>query len=199
MSETTIANRALNRLGARSINSISENSAEAFACIAAYAHARDELLRSHRWNFARKRSTLTRFQNPTGHEWLYKYALPADCLRVMEINEEDVWDMSSPLFELEGRDIFTDAPTLHLKYIARIENVDLFDVLFTRVLVLSLAADIAEKVTGSAQLAQQMLQEKESLASGNARKIDANESRSKHSTLPTAQRSGFIRARFSGQ
>jgi hypothetical protein len=199
MDDLTIANRALGRLGARAISSLSDTTAEAKACAAAYEHVRDEALRSHRWNFARKRATLTVLEDAPEFEWSYQYDLPADCLRVMEINESDVWALPSPLFEIEGRRILTDSPTLQLKYIAMVTDADLYDVLFVRVLVLSLAAEIAEKVTGSPQLVQQLLQEKESLTQGLARKIDANESRSTHSTLPNAANSGFIRARFSGQ
>lgn len=199
MDETTIANRALSRLGARPILSMEDNSAEAVACRLAFPAVRDESLRSHRWNFARKRIALSRLATAPEFEWLYQYELPTDCLRVMEINDSDVWEAPLPSYEIEGRKILTDSESLNLKYIARIEDSNLFDVLFVRMLVLALAADIAEKVTGSAQLAQTLLQEKESLAAGNARKIDANESRSKHSTLPTAQNSAFIRARFQGQ
>jgi hypothetical protein len=198
MDEVIIANRSLARLGARSITSLSDTSAEAVACNLVYAAVRDELLRSHRWNFARKRAALTKLIDAPAFEYACQYDLPADCLRLMEINDVDAWDTLPPVFEIEGRKILTDADTLQIKYIYRATDANLFDVLFVRTLVLALAAEIAEKVTGSSQLASQMLQEKESLILGNARKIDANESRSKHSTLPTAQNSAFIRARFSG-
>jgi hypothetical protein len=199
MDETTIANRALARLGARNILAMTDTSAEAVACALAYPSARDELLRSHRWNFARKRIALSRLADAPAFEYAYQYELPTDCLRLMEINDVDSWDTLPPDYEIEGRKILTNSAALQVKYIARIADTTLYDVLFVRALVLQLAADIAEKVTGSSQLSSQMLQEKESLILGNARKIDANESRAKHSTLPTAQSSSFIRARFSGQ
>lgn len=201
MDEVTLCNLALSRLGSRGITTLNDASAEAKACALHYDQVRDELLRLHPWNFARARTTLNKMV-PTPSfvfGYAYVYALPDDCLRVMSINEADVWSNPSEEYEIEGRIILTNAETVQLKYVGRITNPDFYDPLFTKVMVVDLASVIAEKVTGNPQMAQALTQEKEQLLLGVAKKIDANESRSRHSTLPNINTSGFIRARFSGQ
>lgn len=60
-----IANRALLRLGAKTINSFDEDSDRARACAAEVDECRQETLRAHPWNFARKRTRLNGF--PAGN------------------------------------------------------------------------------------------------------------------------------------
>lgn len=56
-----IANRALLRLGAKKIDSLTEDSDRARACDAEVDEVRQETLRAHPWNFARKRARLNTF------------------------------------------------------------------------------------------------------------------------------------------
>jgi hypothetical protein len=51
-SDVAICNTALNRLGANTITSFTENSKEARLCNAEYEGIRDQVLRSHPWNCA---------------------------------------------------------------------------------------------------------------------------------------------------
>ena len=54
-SEVDICNRALSKLGAARITSLTEDSVNARACNAMYESVRDAELRAHPWNFAMKR------------------------------------------------------------------------------------------------------------------------------------------------
>ena len=57
-SEVDIANRALQKLGAESIVSLTQDSENARACNLCYEPIRDAELRAHPWNFAIKRASL---------------------------------------------------------------------------------------------------------------------------------------------
>lgn len=86
-SEIDIANRALSEIGTRStIASFSEGSAESEQCALWYDKLRQMLLRAAPWGFARKQATLsalgTLSAGTSQYPWPYKYAYPADALRV---------------------------------------------------------------------------------------------------------------------
>jgi len=101
------------------------------------------LTRRHRWNFAIKRVALpaevaTPVWGPTR-----SFPKPVDCLRVLEVN-------GFPEFRIEGDAIVTDqAAPLELRYVARIEDPNLFDVTFAAALAAHLALEICEDVTQS--------------------------------------------------
>lgn len=71
----TVANRALVRLGAKQIGSLTEASDSAIACNIEADECRKETLRAYPWNFARKRTRLNTF--PAG-----TLVVPSDALTV---------------------------------------------------------------------------------------------------------------------
>ena len=54
-SAVDICNLALQRLGAKSIGALTEDTTAGRECNRVYEHARDSELRSHQWSFARTR------------------------------------------------------------------------------------------------------------------------------------------------
>lgn len=92
--EVSICNRALGLIAARAtISDLTENSPAANACAMWYPDARDWLLRTYRWNFARAQISLTQLATAPGVDstpasdviwpfapWAYEYAYPPDCL-----------------------------------------------------------------------------------------------------------------------
>ncbi len=93
MTSTTIANLALARLGNSTITDITEDTEIARACQLLYEPTRKELLRSHRWNFAQKRATLTQLADAPLFGWDHAYQLPSDYMRVCEVNESEHGDV----------------------------------------------------------------------------------------------------------
>lgn len=146
MAQTVIdcCNSALQRVGAASILSLSDNSPEARACSVAYDSNRRDELRRHPWNFAIKRVVLAPDATAPTFDFKYAFSIPSDCLRVLRPNTADLdW-------QIEGRKILTnDSTVLNLRYVADIEDCAQWDASFYSVCAIALAIDIVEKLTQS--------------------------------------------------
>lgn len=161
-SSTSIANRALQMLGAASILALTDNSKEARESTRCYDACRRAELRAHPWNFAFRRALLAPSADAPSFGFAYAFPLPADCLRVPLPNDFDLdW-------EIEGRAILTnstnspwsadvpagDGASLALRYVADIEDASLFDAAFCEVLAARMAVEMCEVITQSNQKAQ---------------------------------------------
>jgi hypothetical protein len=169
-SELDICNRALAMLGIASIVSTDGTEQAADLCRRFFAGLRDELLRNHPWKFATKRALLAASETAPAWGPGYSYPLPADCLRVLELDAEvgDGW-------AVEGGAIVTSLTSpLSLRYTARITDATKWDAAFCSVMASRMAADLAMPLALSANLRTQMLDEmKRGLR--EARSIDAME------------------------
>lgn len=145
-SETSIANRALQKLGASRINNLSENSVNGRACNACYATLRDAELRAHPWSFAIKRIELSADAVPPEFGKSNSYTLPSDCLFVRESDYNSVHKD----WLIEGRKILTDeSAPLPLRYNKKVEDVNEMDPLFHEVLACKMALEMCEEITQS--------------------------------------------------
>jgi len=190
--ETTICNLALGKLGAKTVMSLNDASPEARAAKLHYAATRDEVLRAHRWNFAIKRVKLTRLAEAPLFGWSAQYMLPADCLRVLQVNGYEETQREGR-WEVEARRLLTSSACAKMKYVSRVTDCNLFDALFVKALALKLAAELAKPLTGSGQLAGDLLTEYERITGPTARGADVFEGRPKRK-LPWVG-SDFVRAR----
>lgn len=140
-SQVEIVNLALQKFGSVTIQSITDATPPARYAAVLWDIIRDELLYSYPWNFAMKRVIL---DTPSATEpefgFNYKFTLPADCLRVWELydNESD--------WTVEGGELYTDADEVYVRYIARIEATGLFSPAFVTSLALRLAAELCTKI-----------------------------------------------------
>ena len=154
-----IANRALTKLGSARIISLDDDNKQARAVKSCYEDLRDDELRSHRWSFAMKRTSLPADSEAPAFGFTYAYTLPADFLRLDMVNDEFpavVMDNYSGAetndYAIEGNKILANiAPPLKLRYIARIEDPNQYDVLFREALSCRIAAELCEDLTQSNQ------------------------------------------------
>lgn len=195
-SDTDICNLALGHLGEGRITSLDEDSAAARACALHYEQTRDQVLRSHRWNFAQRRAVLSRLSDAPAFGWSFQYELPADCLRVLEINDSEFGDVISDAYVVEGRALLTNAETINMVYVQRIEDVGQFDALFVEALALKLAVILSETIRGTTGKTADLVQLYERVTAPLARRVDANEGRRRKGLLPVS--SNFVRARAEG-
>jgi len=173
--EVSICSNALRRLGDDPITSLTDDSERARLCNAFYEDARDACLRSHPWNFAITRASLTQLSDSPVYGYDYQYALPTDpyCLRVLAMEYED-YIFKVENFSTQGRVLLTDEETAKIIYIARITDTTLFDSLFVDTLITKLASDLAYPVTNSLKVQEQMYKLYQ-LKISEARSIDGQE------------------------
>ena len=148
-SEVQICNRALIKIGAKTILSFADDSKRARLCSTIYADERDTLLRSHPWNFAIRRKSLALLQEVTPN-WDYTYQLPTDCLRVIYP------DVQIHLYRIENCRLLTNVLLDYVRYIIRVDDPNKFDASFTSTLACKLAMELAKPITDNDQLYDQM-------------------------------------------
>lgn len=194
-SPTDICNLALGHLGEQRITSLDADNATARACNLHYEATRDQLFRAHRWNFAQARATLTRLADAPLFGWSYQYQLPADCLRVLEVNDSELGDVITDEYIIEQGKILTNADAVNLVYVQRIEDVTQFDPLFVDALAVKLAVVLSETVRGTTGKTEALVTLYEKLTAPLARRVDANEGRRRKGLL--SLNSLFVRERGS--
>lgn len=154
-----IANRALTKLGAARIISLGDDNKQSRAVLSCFDDLRDDELRSHRWSFAMKRTSLASDSEAPAFGFTYAYTLPADFLRLDLVNDEfpavvmdNYIGMETNEYTIEGNKILANiAAPLKLRYIARIEDPNQMDVNFREALSCRIAAELAEDLTQSNQ------------------------------------------------
>jgi hypothetical protein len=151
ISVASVCNIALVECGADRISSIDESKHSAIVCKAVFEALRNEVLRSHPWNFAVKRATLS--PSATTPDWGYDYQfdIPSDCLRVLNMDDETI------IWEREGTVILSDEATLNVRYIYLVDDPSLWDSMFATCLGLRLGSAIAYALTQSSTLADALL------------------------------------------
>ena len=172
---------ALSHIGAKNtIESLTENSAEAAACATWYDVALETTLEMNDWTFARKRVALSLdSEEAPESEWSYRYVLPADCIvpRRLEFPEALLAEPGNYLFsgvdtaqkplipydlELsddgERKTLLTNLEDAVLVYTSYITNTVLFSSSFKLTLSYQLAHFIAVQLTGKAKLKEDLWQ-----------------------------------------
>lgn len=144
MTKIEIINMALELIGSSPITSIDtetpgDDKKAVRLCRRFYQHVYDQALRMHPWKCAKKRAELAQVEKPA-FEWGYAYALPVDCLRVLQLQELDYE------FMVEGRNLLTNISGAKILYIARVEP-HLLDSWVVKVVYHMLALEIAYSIT----------------------------------------------------
>ena len=163
-----ICNIGLTNLGDQKISSLSDNNERARLCNLRFNDVRDSVLRAHPWSCAVTRIKLARSSTNPVWEFSYRYALPSDCLRLIDLYD---WDKEH---HVENGFIVTDAEQAWIKYVKRIEDPNEFDVLLIQAIGLRLASEIAEALTGRPELRDNMFARYNQTLS-EARSVDSAE------------------------
>ena len=144
-----LCNEALDLVGASTITSLSEDSAEAKLCLRLYPQLLERLLCAYPWNCATTRMTLEEAQPHEGKYYLYP--LPDDCLRVLACDALE-WHCETHKIETVWQKILLcdQPPGVGLRYIRRIEDPMQLDPLLAELFIYELAARLAAKLIESA-------------------------------------------------
>lgn len=134
-SSIDICNLALSHLGDEAtVSSLDppEGSAQADHCAMFYPIARDNVLVSHAWGCAIKRSALALLSLTPPTPWAYAYSMPSGCLRALRVLADgETDDSNGQEFEIEAQDdgtlvIYTSAAVVTLVFIAAITDTTRF-------------------------------------------------------------------------
>lgn len=149
-SQVDICNLALTSIGGEAITAIDEGTRGARLLNRRYQPTLHALLREFEWNFAIKRVVLAQDVTAPVSEYAYRYALPADFLKVVRLNECETDE-----YRVEAGFILTDEGTVTLEYIFKAEDESLFDAQFVDVFAQRLAAEICYTLTENTSLSEQ--------------------------------------------
>ena len=151
-SETQIINFALRALGGRRITSLSDGSNNANAASDLYEMVRDQVLRSHNWNFAISRVELAELAAVPDFGFDHQHALPSDWIRTVSVHDNDA-GLGGLEYKEETtgtqRVILTNSATVYLRYVSKITDTTLYPADFVVALAIELAKRLAIAIPGS--------------------------------------------------
>lgn len=143
-----ICNRALQKVGAARITTITEDSVAARACNALYEPLRDAELRNHNWGFSIKRRALAADSTAPAFTKDNQYTLPAECLYVLPPDDEDNRNDLDWIIE-DGKIVTNDSAPLNIRYVAQVTDPNKMDPLFREALATKMAFELCEELTQS--------------------------------------------------
>ncbi len=150
-SNVGICNTALAHLGDQKIESLDSslepNNRLVELCNIYLPQARDELLESLPWTFARKRAALSATTAPV-FEWTYAHSLPADCLRILELRSGSNYDSRLEDFHIEGAVIMSDSQFVGAIYVHQATAAENYSASFAGALARLLASYLSGPVKG---------------------------------------------------
>jgi hypothetical protein len=189
-SYVTIANLALQKLGATLIVSPSEDTREARTIAACYGPLRDKELRAHAWNFSIRRRVLAPSTTVPAFDFAAAFAVPEDCLRILPPPRHVDWTIES----IDGTPhiLTNEGDVVNLRYVAKVTDEATFDTCFAEMLACKIAWHCCETLTQSNSKKADILEEYK-MAKADARKVNAFEQPSPEEPEPpwlAARRSG---------
>lgn len=110
---TKVCNRALSRLGAESIDVITEGTDRANLCALHLGEVVGEIVEGYDWNCLTKRAELSPAASAPAYGFDHSYPLPSDFARF----RRDGIECSGNEYSLEGSSILTDADEVYITYI----------------------------------------------------------------------------------
>jgi hypothetical protein len=152
VSDVSICNLALQKLGAARIVSLSDDSRNARSCNAAYEQMRDRELRAYRWNFNKAWSgdLAADATAPTHPDYGYAFPVPTDFLN-LRLPADNTLDWILARHGGRRAVLTNDSGPINVPYGCRITDPTEFDPLFVDALACKLAWHMAEEITQSNQ------------------------------------------------
>ena len=151
LSAIALCSRALLKIGAATIASLDEGSAESEVAANLYPSLRDALLSAHPWNFATGQISLPRLAASPLADYANAFQLPADFLRALSAGIGGQ-GYGVPYRIAESR-LHCDADEIVLTYVFRPEELS-FPPFFDQALIARLAAEFCIPLTESSTRAE---------------------------------------------
>jgi hypothetical protein len=164
--DVSICSNALLLLGQSSINTLAESPIAQNL----WPSVRETVQRSHPWNCCIRRRILAPDVTPPEFDWSYRFPLPEDWLRTLQVGETG----REIDYQSEGSFLLANDPALYLRYVAANEDVASWDTLLVNAATYGMAAALAYPVTSSASLAN-VMEQKLQQALREARTVDGQD------------------------
>lgn len=143
-----ICNRALQKLGAKRITAINQDSVNARACNVAYEPVRDAELEDHDWNFAIVQASLAEDSDEPDWGRAHAYSLPSDFIRLSPDFAED--NLNSKDWQIQNGKIYTDdSSPLYIRYVKRVTDPNEMTSLFREAISAKMAMEMCEELSQS--------------------------------------------------
>lgn len=171
LSSIALCSRALLKLGAASIASFDEGTAEAEVAANLYGSLRDAMLSAHPWSFACGQVSLARLSAEPLADFSYAYQLPADFLRALSVGSGGRGRGAS--YRIAERRLHTNLAGIVLTYIFR-PNEEEFPPFFDQALIARLSAEFCIPMTESTSRSEALNRLAE-IEFGRAKSIDGQQ------------------------
>lgn len=148
-----LCSRALIKIGAKSISSFSEESAEATVAEQLYTPTLEGLLSSYPWRFALSQRELTRLTQAPNGDFSYAYALPNDFLRAISAGTGRRGKGLD--YRLFNNQLHTNSENVLLTYLYKPNEMN-FPPFFSQVIISWLAAEFCLPLTESTSRADHL-------------------------------------------
>lgn len=171
LTDVGLCSRALARIGARPLATLTDGNAESEIANLLYAPARDALLSSYGWSFATGQLALTKLPDAPLADYACAFQLPADFLRAISAGGGGKGRGLN--YRIQRGVLHTNAEQVVLTYIFRPDEEE-FPPYFDTVLIARLAAEFCIPLTENTSRAEALynLAEQEF---AKARQIDAQQ------------------------
>lgn len=151
LSAIALCSRALIKVGAATIASFEEGTAESEVAANLYPAIRDAMLSSHPWNFATGQATLPRLMAEPVADFAHAFQLPADFLRALSAGVSG--SGAGLVYRIAESRLHTDAEQVVLTYVFRPDELS-FPPFFDQALIARLAAEFCIPLTESTTRAE---------------------------------------------
>lgn len=171
MTRLEIVNLALMKCGLPLAADLSEVDWNAQVCFEPVAR---QCLRSFPWGFATRFAKLQRGANPPIHGFKFSYALPDDCLRIVDVRQHE--DLRAPRarYVVSGKQVHCNVTPCNARYIFDEPECENWPDDFSEAVACHVAAQIATLSTQTPSMAPALLQMAQ-LALAQAQAVDASE------------------------
>ena len=142
-----IYNMALGILGAEKLADTTTDCTPLRVCQTFYTVTKENLLASFDWNFARVRASISKDATAPAFEYSARFALPADCMRILEV-------VGCDDFTEETGYILCNRTTIQLKYTTNSKAETAYPSVFVNALAARLAANMCYQLTQKTDLRQ---------------------------------------------
>lgn len=158
LSPLSLCSKALLSIGASSISSFEEGTAESEIAQNLYPTIRDGLLSSHPWSFATKQVSLGLLETAPKADFAYSYLLPSDFLRAISLGTGRKGRGIE--YRISGNTLETNYKNITLTYISRPDE-SVFPAFFIQLFIYNLASEFCLPLTDNSSKAEYLFKKAE--------------------------------------